>query len=93
MNIIKAGVRTKLVVMAMLTYLVITLLNVMNEIQDTQAVSEKLQQQIDVVLEENEKMSQALENKDDPAMQEQVMRDRGYVKVGETMFFDSTRLK
>lgn len=89
MHIRQAGICTKIVVIVVLTYLVGSLLTVVGQIQDAQAVGYDLQKQVDKVREENDKMSNALEHKDDPEMVEQVARERGYIKVGETLFLDT----
>lgn len=88
MHINHAGLGTRAVVIVVMTYLVIMLLNVMGQIQETQAVGETLQAEVDAMKEANDKMAHALEYNDDPEMLEQVARERGYIKVGETLYLD-----
>lgn len=83
-----AGMFTRIVIIAAVTYLVGDLLTVMGEIQRTQAVSLELTEEVEAMREENDRMSHALQYKDDPAMLEQEARKRGYIKVGETIFID-----
>lgn len=88
MSFTNAGMFTRIVIIATVTYLVGDLLTVMGEIQRTQSVSQELLAEVEALREENETMSHALEYKDDPAMLEQEARKRGYIKVGETIFID-----
>ena len=37
---------------------------------------------------ENQKMSEAIENSEDPEVLERVARENGYVKQGETLYMD-----
>ena len=37
---------------------------------------------------ENQKLAEAIANSDDPDVLEQVARDKGYVKQGETLYID-----
>ena len=39
---------------------------------------------------ENTRLADAIENKDDPDVLEQVARDKGFVKPGEKLFVDIT---
>lgn len=83
-----AGFWTKLVVLAVMTYLACCLMTVVGDIQDAQVVRDQLERQVVALEETNQKMSHALENKDDPDLLEQVARERGYIKAGETLFQD-----
>lgn len=91
MHLTHAGALTKMVVVTFMTYLVIMLLTVVGEVRTTQSVRDQLQQDVYAMEEENQKMSHALEYKDDPEMLERVARARGYIKVGETPFIDTSK--
>ncbi|MFI3254062.1 MAG: septum formation initiator family protein [Eubacteriales bacterium] len=88
MKLITAGIWTRVVIVSTMVYLVTMLMSVSSELQETQAVSDQLQTQVEAMTETNDKMSYALANKDDPDMLEQVARERGYIKVGETLYID-----
>ena len=84
----RAGFMTKLVVLAMLIYMAITLLDLRGKIQGVQAEREELARQVTSQRLENQKLADAIANSDDPEVQERVARDRGYVEKGETLFVD-----
>ena len=84
----RAGFLTKLVVLALLIYMAITLLNLRGKISGVQAQRDELARQVVSQQLENQKLSDAIANSDDPEMLERVARDRGYVEKGETLFVD-----
>ena len=73
----RAGFMTKIVVLALLIYMAISVLDLRGKIQDVEA--QRL---------ENQKLEDAIANSGDPEMLEQVARDRGYVEADETLFID-----
>ena len=84
----RAGFLTKLVVLALLIYMAITLLDLRGKIQGVQAQRDSLSWQVTNQRLENQKLADAIANSDDPEMLEQVARDRGYVEENETLFID-----
>ena len=84
----RAGFLTKLVVLALLIYMAITLLDLRGKIQGVQDERDDLVRQVTSQQLENQKLADAIANKDDPEMMEQVARDRGYVEENETLFID-----
>ena len=84
----RAGFLTKLVVLALLIYMAITLLELRGKIQGVQAQRDELAWQVTNQKLENQKLADAIENSDDPEMLEQVARDRGYVEKDEVVFID-----
>ena len=84
----RAGFLTKLVVLALLIYMAITLLNLRGKISGVQAQRDELAHQVVSQQLENQKLADAIANSSDPDMLEQVARDRGYVEKGETLFVD-----
>ncbi len=84
----RAGFLTKIVVLGLLIYFATSLLNLWGDIQGVRAQRDELQQQVTDQQLENQELQQAIENSDDPAMLEQVARDKGYVKRGEEIYID-----
>jgi len=84
----RAGFLTKLVVLVLLIYLSIALLNQWGAIQGVQAQRDELQRQVTDQRLENQQLQDAIEHSDDPAMLEQVARDKGYVKKDEELYID-----
>ena len=84
----RAGFMTKLVVLALLIYMAISLIDMRGKIQSVQDQRDDLARQVTDQQLENQKLADAVANSDDPEMLEQVARDRGYVERGETVFID-----
>ena len=84
----RAGFLTKIVILALLIYMAISLLDLRGKIQDVQTQRDVLARQVTDQRLENQKLADAIANSDDPEMQEQVARDRGYVEKDETLFID-----
>ena len=84
----RAGFLTKIVVLALLIYMAISLLDLRKKIQDVQLLRDDLSRQVTDQQLENQKLADAVANSDDPEMLEQVARDRGYVEENETLFID-----
>lgn len=80
----KAGLATKLVVLALLIGLSITLLDMRTRLQDAQSQKTALEHQVQVQAQVNADLRDAVENKDDPQRQEDIARNAlGLVKPGE----------
>ena len=84
----RAGFLTKIVILALLIYMAISLLDLRGKIQDVQTQRDVLARQVTDQQLENKRLEDAIANSDDPEMQEQVARDRGYVEKDETLFID-----
>ena len=84
----RAGFLTKLGVLALLIYMAITLLDLRGKIQGVPDERNDLVRQVTSQQLENQKLADAIANKDDPEMMERVARDRGYVEENETLFID-----
>ena len=84
----RTGFLAKIVVLALLIYMVISLLDLRGKIQDVQAQRDILARQVTDQRLENQKLADAIANSDDPEMLEQVARDRGYVQENEILFID-----
>ena len=79
---------TKVVILVLLIYMDTSLLNLRGQIQETQQQSVMIQAKIADIQLENQKMSEAIENSEDPEVLERVARENGYVKQGETLYMD-----
>ena len=88
MNFKQTGFLPKIVVLALLIYMAISLLDLRGKIQDVEAQRDILSRQVTDQRLENQKLTDAIANSDDPEMLEQVARDRGYVQENETLFID-----
>ena len=88
MSFKRAGFLTKIVVLVLLIYMALSLIDVRGTIQGVQTQRDDLARQVTDQRLENQKLADAIANSDDPEMQEQVARDRGYVEKDETLFID-----
>ena len=84
----RAGFLTKIVVLALLIYMALSLGDLRGKIQDVQDQRDVLARQVTDQRLENQKLEEAIANSSDPEMLEQVARDRGYVEKNETLFVD-----
>lgn len=84
----RAGFLTKIVVLVLLIYMALSLIEIRGKIQSVQLQRDDLARQVTDQRLENQKLADAIANSDDPEMQEQVARDRGYVEKDETLFVD-----
>lgn len=84
----RAGSITKIIILSLLIYMTTSLLNLRGQIQETQQEQALLQIHISNMSMENQKMSDAIENSEDPEVLERVAREHGYVKQGETLYVD-----
>ena len=84
MKIKKAGLLTKIVVLALLIGLSITLLDLRSQLQDAQSQKDALTAQVNAQTQVNADLSDAVDNSDDPARQMDIVRtDLGLVVPGE----------
>ena len=84
----RAGMLTKLVIVVLMVYMAVSLLNLRTQIQTAQDQKDILTAQVAAQKLDNQQLTEAIENSDDPAMLESVARDKGYVKPGETLYVD-----
>lgn len=84
MKLKKAGLLTKVVVLALLIGLSITLLDLRSQLQDAQSQKDALTAQVNAQTQVNADLSDAVEHSDDPARQMDIGRtDLGLVVPGE----------
>ena len=84
----RAGFLTKIVVLALLIYMALSLGDLRGKIQDVELQRDALARQVTDQQLENQKLADAIANSGDPEMLEQVARDRGYVEQNEILFVD-----
>lgn len=87
----RAGFLTKMVVLVLLIYMATSLMDLRGQIQTVQAQRDALAQQVADQQLKNQELADAIENKDDPEVQEKVMEDKGFVKEGQILFKDISR--
>ncbi len=84
----KIGLVVKIVLVILLVYLVLTLVNVRQQISDAHAAIDTLTQQVDEQTQANTELSNAIENRDDPSYVEDLARERlGLVAPNDRVFF------
>ena len=84
----RAGLVTKVAIVVLMIYMTIALLDLRTQIQTAQDQKDILAAQGVAKKLDNQQLTEAIENSDDPAMLESVARDKGYVKPGETLYVD-----
>lgn len=84
----RAGLITKVVIMVLMIYMTVSLLNLRVQIQSAQSQRDLLAAQVAAQRLDNQQLTEAIENSDDPGMLESVAREKGYVKPGETLYVD-----
>ena len=84
----RAGLLTKIVVLALLIYMSITLLNLRGQIQVVQGQVDAMNQQVEDLRIKNEETRQAIENKDDPEVQQRVAQEKGLVPKDSLLIYD-----
>ena len=82
----QAGFLTKLVIVVLLIYMATSLLDLRGQIRDAEQTRAALEEQVKQKQLENQQLSAAIENSDDPDMLERVAREKGYVKSNETIY-------
>ncbi len=88
MQMKRAGFLTKIVVLALLIYLATALLDTRGQIRENESLRDSLAQRVSDVELENRELSDAIADSEDPAVMEQVARDKGSVRQDETVYID-----
>lgn len=88
MQMKRAGFLTKIVVLALLIYLATSLLDMRSQIRENESLRDSLAQRVSDVELENRELSDAIAGSDDPAVMEQVARDKGSIRQDETVYID-----
>lgn len=88
MRIARAGLLTKILILALLIVVVISLLELNNQVEQAQAQKEELIRQVAVQTQTNADLADAIEHSDDLDRIEDVAREKlGLVKPGEIIFY------
>ena len=84
----KVGLLVKIALLILLAYLIITLVNVRQQIGDAHAAIETLPEQVNDQTQANTELSNAIENRNDPSYLEDVARERlGLVAPNDRVFY------
>lgn len=84
----KVGLLVKIALLILLAYLIITLVNVRQQIGDAHAAIETLTEQVNDQTQANTELSNAIENRNDPSYLEDVARERlGLVAPNDLVFY------
>ena len=84
----KVGLLVKIALLFLLAYLIITLVNVRQQIGDAHAAIETLTEQVNDQTQANTELSNAIENRNDPSYLEDVARERlGLVAPNDRVFY------
>lgn len=87
----KAGLLTKIVVLALLVYFITVLLTLNGQIAAAEAERDAMQSQVADQIQRNADLSEDVALADDPQRQEDIARDKlGLVVPGEKVFIDVT---
>ena len=88
MKLKRASFLTKIVILVLLVYMATSLLDLRSKIESAQSQLTDMTGQAETQRLKNQELADAIERKDDPEMLEQMARDKGYVKQGETLYID-----
>ncbi|MGI5963353.1 MAG: hypothetical protein ACOX7N_06505 [Lawsonibacter sp.] len=88
MHFKRASFLTKLVVLVLLIYLATSLLNLRGQIQTVQGEVDAMNRQVEDLRIKNQETRDAIENKDDPDVQEQVAQEKGLVPKDSLLIYD-----
>ena len=84
----KVGLLVKIALLILRAYLIITLVNVRQQIGDAHAAIETLTEQVNDQTQANTELSNAIENRNDPSYLEDVARERlGLVAPNDRVFY------
>lgn len=84
----KVGLLVKIALLILLAYLIITLVNVRQQIGDAHAAIETLTEQVNDQTQANTELSNAIENRNEPSYLEDVARERlGLVAPNDRVFY------
>ena len=87
MKLKRSGILTKVIVLILIAYSAITLLRLLDRIEDGKQQQEALEDMADALEMENADLKYAVEHKDDDKIKEQIARDElGLIKEGETVY-------
>ena len=87
MRLKRTGILTKIVIVVLMMYAVVSLIRISDRRADAQAELEDLRRQEAAIAAENDDMQYALDNKDDPDVIRDIARDElGMIDPGEEIY-------
>lgn len=84
----RASLLTKVVILALLVYLSVSLLDTRSELREIRQAQVVLADENASKTLENKELSEAIEHKDDPETMEKAARKKGLVKQDEELYID-----
>ena len=87
MSFKRAGIFTKVVIIVLLVYAMVTLVRLRARIEEVTVEEQALMQQVADKTAENDKTKHAIENRDDDEVIEDVARDLGLVAQDEEVYY------
>ena len=84
----RAGFLTKLIVLALLAYMAMSILDLRAKIQETEQQRDLLAGQVADCQAENDRLDDAIAHKDDPEVLERVAQEKGYVDKNAILYID-----
>jgi len=85
----RAGLLTKIVILAIIIYAGISLVSLKVQVSDARETRDELQESVDGVLQTNTELQYAIDHSTDPETIEDIARSKlGLVKPGEKIFYD-----
>ena len=88
MHFKRASFLTKLMVLGLLIYMATSLLNLRGQIQVVQGQVDDMSQQVEDLRIKNQETKEAIENKDDPEVQQRVAEEKGLVPKDSVLIYD-----
>ena len=83
----RTGFSTKLIIICLLVYAVMSLVTLQGKISDAEQQVAELEQQVADITADNDAMQYALDNKDDDEVIEDIARSEGYVYQDEEVYY------
>jgi len=89
MKLKRTGILTKVVILVLAAYIIVSLLAVKSKVAQAEAYRAELEEQLSLAEQENAGLLYAIEHSTDDATIEDVAREKlGLVKPGEKIFYD-----
>ena len=90
MKLKKAGILTKIVVIALILYASVTLINLKTQVENAKTEKESLQEQVEEKTASNAELQYAIDHSNDDDTIAEYAKDKlGLVMPGEQIFYDS----
>lgn len=91
MKLKRAGIITKIIIVALIVYAVVSLVTVKSKTTEAEAKSAELQQQVTKLAEANAELQYGIDHAGDDETIEDIARQKlGLVKPGEIIFYDAS---